>query len=64
MTLKLSTLSILLGLGVGLPQIYGIVKPAAFAAAVIVLALSATIAAWIPARHAAAIDPVIALRAN
>ena len=34
MTLKLSTLSILLGLGMGLPQIYGILKPAAFAAAV------------------------------
>ena len=34
MTLKLSTLSILLGLGMGLPQIYGMVKPAAFAAAV------------------------------
>jgi hypothetical protein len=34
MTLNLSTLSILLGLGMGLPQIYGIVKPAAFAAAV------------------------------
>ena len=38
--------------------------PVAFAAAVIVLILSATIAAWIPARHAAAIDPVLALRAN
>ena len=34
MTLKLSTLSIALGLGVGLPQIYGILKPTAFAAAV------------------------------
>jgi hypothetical protein len=34
MTLKLSILSIVLGLGMGLPQIYGIVKPAAFAAAV------------------------------
>jgi hypothetical protein len=34
MTLKLSTLCILLGLGAGLPQIYGIAKPAAFAAAV------------------------------
>jgi hypothetical protein len=34
MTLKLSTLAVLLGLGMGLPQIYGIVKPAAFAAAV------------------------------
>ena len=30
MTLKLSTLSILLGLGLGLPQIYGILRPAAF----------------------------------
>jgi len=34
MTLKLSTLSLLLGLGMGLPQVYGIAKPAAFAAAV------------------------------
>ena len=33
MTLSLSTLSIVLGLGMGLPQIYGILKPAAFAAA-------------------------------
>ncbi len=32
--LKLSTLSAVLGLGLGLPQVYGIVKPAAFAAAV------------------------------
>ena len=34
MSLKLSTLAILLGLGIGLPQIYGILKPAAFAASV------------------------------
>jgi len=34
MTLKLSTLSVLLGLGLGLPQIYGLLKPAAFTAAV------------------------------
>lgn len=32
--LKLSTLAIVLGLGVGLPQIYGFVKPAEFAASV------------------------------
>ena len=32
--MKLSTLSILLGLGMGLPQLYGLVKPAGFAAAV------------------------------
>jgi hypothetical protein len=34
MTLKLSTLAILLGLGMGLPQIYGLVNPSAFATAV------------------------------
>ena len=34
MTLKLSTLSILLGVVVCVPQIYGMLKPAAFAAAV------------------------------
>src|SRR3989475_1959738 len=32
--MNLSTLSILLGLGMGLPQIYGIARPSAFAAAV------------------------------
>jgi hypothetical protein len=34
MTLKLSTLSILIGLGLALPQIYGIIKPNEFAASV------------------------------
>ena len=34
MTLKLSTLAIVLGLGMGLPQIYGIVNPQQFAASV------------------------------
>jgi hypothetical protein len=34
MTLKLSTLAIALGLGMGLPQIYGIVNPQGFAALV------------------------------
>jgi hypothetical protein len=32
--IKLSTLAILLGLGMGLPQIYGLLKPAEFAASV------------------------------
>ncbi len=36
--------------------------PAAFSAAAIVLTLVASIAAWIPARRAARIDPLIALR--
>jgi hypothetical protein len=34
MTFNLSTLAILLGLGMGLPNLYGIAKPAAFATAV------------------------------
>src|SRR5271169_1881021 len=34
MTLKLSTLAVILGLGMGLPQIYGLVNPGAFGAAV------------------------------
>ncbi len=34
MELKLSTLAILLGLGLGVPQVYGVMKPAAFAASV------------------------------
>src|SRR5271166_1112055 len=34
LALKLSTLAVALGLGIGLPQIYGFLKPAAFAAAV------------------------------
>jgi hypothetical protein len=34
MTLKLSTLAILLGLGTALPQIYGLMKPTSFASAV------------------------------
>jgi len=34
MTLNLSTLAILVGLGMGLPQIYGIVNPQGFAASV------------------------------
>jgi hypothetical protein len=33
MTLKLSVLAVVLGLATGLPQIYGLTKPAAFAAA-------------------------------
>ena len=34
MTINLSLLSIILGLGMGLPQIYGLVNPAGFGAAV------------------------------
>jgi predicted permease len=38
--------------------------PAAFAAAAIVLALGGIIAAWLPARRAAKVDPVVALRGD
>jgi len=38
--------------------------PGAFVAAVMVLLLVATVAAWIPARYAARVDPLIALRAD
>ena len=34
MTIKLSTLALLLGLGLGLPQVYGLLNPTKFAAAV------------------------------
>src|SRR6478672_9268897 len=34
MTFKLSTLAVVLGLGMGLPQIYGLINPAGFGAAV------------------------------
>ncbi len=34
MQINLSTLAVVLGLGMGLPQIYGLLKPAAFAASV------------------------------
>src|SRR5258706_3719808 len=34
MEIKLSTLAVLLGLALGLPQIYGLMKPASFAAGV------------------------------
>lgn len=38
--------------------------PGVFATAVIVLLMAATVAAWIPARRAARIDPLIALRGD
>jgi hypothetical protein len=34
MTFKLSTLAVILGLGMGLPQIYGLINPSGFAASV------------------------------
>ncbi|HMD37477.1 MAG TPA: hypothetical protein VKH42_21025 [Vicinamibacterales bacterium] len=64
-----------LGIGVGVPIavaggyslrafLFGVapVDPAALAAACAVLALAALLAACIPARRAAAVDPLVALR--
>jgi ABC-type lipoprotein release transport system permease subunit len=39
-------------------------NPLVFAAAVATLLLAATIAAWLPARRASAVDPVTVLRAD
>ncbi len=47
-------------------QLYGLssLDPAAFAGAVVMLILASCIASWIPARRAACVDPIIALRAE
>ena len=47
-------------------QLYGLssLDPAAFAGAVFMLLLASGVASWIPARRAARVDPIIALRAE
>jgi putative ABC transport system permease protein len=66
---------VLPGLGLGLAaaalvtrlleaQLHGVRAhdPAAYAAAAAVLCLSAGLASWLPARRAARVDPMVALR--
>jgi putative ABC transport system permease protein len=68
---------LLVGIGIGLPaalllartlrsQLYGVAPadPIAFGGTIAVLSAIALLAAWLPARRAARIDPMIALRAD
>ena len=77
MVLRESLLLLALGLALGLPltlastrivrdQLFGIkaIDPATFAAAVFIVAAMTLIAAWLPARHASKVDPMVALRCD
>ena len=66
-------IGLLAGLGIGAPAarvlgsvLYGVspLDPLAFAGAVGFLATTAVVAAWLPARRAAAVDPLLALRSE
>jgi putative ABC transport system permease protein len=48
----------------GLLYQVGALDPLAFTLAPLVLALAALLATWIPARRAARVDPMVALRAE
>ena len=77
MVLRESLLLLALGLALGLPltlastrivrdQLFGIkaIDPATFAAAIAIVATMTLIAAWLPARHASKVDPMVALRCD
>lgn len=48
----------------GLVYDVGVTDPVAFGASIAVLVAVALIASWIPARRAARVDPIIALRSD
>lgn len=75
MVLRQSLWMVLLGLAIGIPaalaltrfvqsKLYGIqpTDPASFVAAAILITMVGAVAAWIPARRAARVDPIQALR--
>ena len=77
MVMRESLLLLAVGLAIGLPltwactqlirdQLYGVkaIDPASFAAAIVIVAVMTLFAAWLPARRAAQIDPMNALRCD
>jgi ABC-type antimicrobial peptide transport system permease subunit len=71
--LRLVVIGVGAGVAVALPLamlvrrfLYGLspLDPAAFGSAIVVFGLAALLASWIPARRAAAVDPMVALRAE
>ena len=75
MVLRESLLLLAVGLAIGLPltlgmtgvireQLFGLspTDPATFAAAIAVVAVMTLFAAWLPARRASRVDPMVALR--
>jgi ABC-type antimicrobial peptide transport system permease subunit len=77
MILSESLLLLAIGVGLGVPltlattkyikdQLFGmsVLDPATFAAALAVVSAMTLLAAWLPARRAAKVDPMVALRCD